>query len=121
MTSKTVLLAETDPALRDLISLGLQRQGYVVTTAQSRDDILAGFQGEPPHYLLLNLLLPNANGIDILKMLQEKHLLMATIVIVITSMGFPEVVENAIQAGATDFVVKPFPIEVLLEKLENLF
>ena len=120
MVQKKVLLAETDPALRDLISMGLNRYGYEVSTAQATEDILAGFQGDPPHFLLLNLLLPNANGLDVLKTLQSRHLLMATKVIVITSMGFPEVVQNAVQAGARDFVVKPFPIEVLLEKLESL-
>jgi DNA-binding response OmpR family regulator len=113
-----LLLVEDDPVLRDLISLALQRaSGYQVTAVEDGEQARELFSQLRPQVLLLDILLPRMNGLQLLAHLKEDDLLGDTTVVVISALGYQEVIEQAIAAGARDFLVKPFDVETLLERL----
>lgn len=121
-TEKTLLLVEDEPALRDLIALILEHQvGCRVVTAGDGEEALKTFESVRPQAVVLDILLPYINGLDLLRRLNDQGDLEQTGVIVISALGYPEIVRQAVTAGARDFLVKPFDPELLAERVKSLF
>jgi two-component system response regulator DctR len=70
--------------------------------------------------LLLDLFLPQQNGIELLQQLRAAGLLAHTAVVVISGLGFSEVVQQAVQSGAQDFLVKPIDTDQLVERVNKV-
>jgi two-component system response regulator (stage 0 sporulation protein A) len=114
-----ILLVEDEPTLRDLIALVLGQQSDLeVATAENGLEALALFQeSQPPEVLILDILLPQMNGLQLLTQLNEKDLLSHTGTIVISALGYGEIVQQAVAAGARYFLVKPFDSDLLLQRI----
>jgi DNA-binding response OmpR family regulator len=117
---QAILIVEPDRLVRDLMALAVERQEHPVITAGSWPEALALIQQEPPQLILLSMLLPEINGIDALQTLKSRGLLEKTRVIVVTALGYREVVERAVEAGASEFIVKPFDTGLLVEKVRKV-
>jgi CheY-like chemotaxis protein len=115
-----LLLVEDDPMLRDLIRLVLEQQGlFDVATAQNGIEALEKFQEQPPDVLLLDILLPKMNGLELLRRLQSEQRLGKTRVFVLSGLGYQEIIQQALAAGAGEFLVKPFDVGLLMERLNR--
>ena len=101
-----VLLVEDDSFLRDLISQKLKKEGFIVIEAVDGEESLKKAATENPHIILLDLILPGADGFDILKKLKEDPSVSKIPVIVLSNLGQKEDVEKGIRLGATDYLVK---------------
>jgi DNA-binding response OmpR family regulator len=113
-TPDTILIVDDDPPLTDLITLVLSDlQDCQVVTARSGPEALVLCSSLRPKVMLLDILLPQMNGLDLLREMKSRGLLDKLQVIVISGLGYREVVQQAIQMGAKDFIVKPFDIQVL--------
>ncbi len=121
----TILIIEDDPITRDLVKMILKRMNAGET---EKFGIIAAYDGveglevlrqNPQRLILLDILLPNMNGLDFLKQAKSEGLLEATPVIVISALGYREIVQQALGAGATDFVVKPFSSDRLVERVKR--
>lgn len=103
---------------RDILSVlqrGLQRRGYEVTACADGESALRAFAREKPDLVILDLLLPDADGIDLCYEMQEAS---DVPVIMLTSRdGLSDRVEG-LRAGADDYVVKPFAMEELVARIE---
>ena len=117
----TLLLAEDNGALRDLLVLALSQAGWQVTCAQDGAEALELAQRCPPQVMLLDILLPKISGLDVLRLLKKQTGFEQLPAIIMSELAFRETVEQAIAAGAQDFVVKPFDLQVLLEKAQKAF
>ena len=115
----TVLILEPDNALRDLVSLALRREGYQVVTATDWMDAMGLLQQHRPQVMLLAGLLPLINGIDFLRYCKSQGWIEQTAVILISALGYREIVHKAKASGAADFLVKPVDIGVLLDKVKK--
>lgn len=115
-----ILLVESDRTLSDLITLTLQRNGYNIKRAGSLKEASEIFKRSRPLLVILDLFVPDGSGLEFLKEIKTSRRIIRPLVIVITSFGFQEVVEEAINAGAKDFILKPFDIDVLSQKVNNL-
>ncbi len=117
----TVLVIEDDHPLRDLISLvlihGLNCQ---VVTADNGIDGLALYAELRPQVIILDILLPQMNGLDFLRQLRQETPHGDCVIFVISGLGYREVVQQAIELGATDFLVKPFDIQVLAKRVAEV-
>jgi CheY-like chemotaxis protein len=100
----------------------LVRSGYAVTPAASAPAALAAVESGAarPELVLLDLFLPQINGLMLLASLRQIAGLETVPVIVLSTLGFPEIVEQAIAAGAQDFLLKPFDPELLAEKVSRI-
>jgi DNA-binding NtrC family response regulator len=117
MSSSTILLVEDTPSLARLYQQYLDGEGADVTAVGTGKEALKARNAETPGVVLLDLRLPDMDGLDILKEIQAREL--PSEVVVITAHGSINVAVEAMRAGAHDFLVKPFNAERLLVTVRN--
>jgi DNA-binding response OmpR family regulator len=115
----TLLLAEDNNTLRDLLRLAFSQAGWQVTCARDGLEALELARRCQPQVMLLDILLSKISGLDILHRLKRQAEFERLPVIIMSELAFRETVEQAIAAGAQDFVVKPFDLQVLLDKAQK--
>lgn len=110
-----VMVVDDSPDILSIVQRGLQRRGYEVVACSDGESALKAFSREIPDLVVLDLLLPDADGIDLCYQLQE---VAEVPVIMLTSRdGVSDRVEG-LRAGADDYVVKPFAMEELVARIE---
>lgn len=112
-----VLLVEDTPSLSMVYQSVLKKVGLDVTAVYSARDALSTFAKQPTRVVLLDLMLPDGNGLDVLRDIHLKS--PETRVLVITSDGSINRAVEAMRGGAFDFLVKPFDDRRLLGAVEN--
>jgi DNA-binding response OmpR family regulator len=112
-----VLIVEPERALRDLLALRLLRLGCDVLLAEDGAEALELMQARQPHLVVLDLFLPRLNGLAVLE--QWRTLTKRPPVIVLSSLGFREIVQRALAAGVSDFLLKPVDLERLSEQVRR--
>lgn len=117
MTSRNILLVEDTPSLQRVYKSALRSAGYEVILANTGAEGLARFRETDPAVVILDLILPDRSGLDIM---QELLALRPGIpVIAITANASTNKAVEAMRAGAHDFLVKPFNAQRLLNAVEN--
>ncbi|MFD4832986.1 response regulator [Streptomyces uncialis] len=105
-----VLLIEDDPSVREGVELGLRRRGHEVRTAATGEAGLAALAEFQPDLLLLDLMLPGVNGVEVCRRVREDSQLP---IIMLTARGDDFDVVIGLEAGADDYIVKPARTEVI--------
>jgi len=108
----TVLIVDDESAIRESLQTLLELEGYAVETACDGEEGLAKLAEHPYDLVLLDFAMPERNGIEVLREIRERDVDLA--VIMITAYGTVENAVNAMQAGATNFIQKPWDNEKLL-------
>jgi two-component system, repressor protein LuxO len=112
-----ILIVEDSPALAYTYSEYLKSTACRISLEETGAGALAALSRAPPHVMLLDLGLPDMDGMEILRKLGEEK--MPTAVIVVTAQGAIEVAIAAMRCGAYDFLVKPFSAERLQVTVHN--
>ena len=111
---KRVLLVEDDPRLRQPLTLTLQAKGYDVAAVGTGRDALAAVAGERPDLIVLDLGLPDMDGLQVLQHLRPG----LTVPILVLSARDSETEKvRLLDAGANDYVTKPFGMQELLARV----
>jgi DNA-binding NtrC family response regulator len=113
----SVLIIDDEAAIRESLETLLEMEGYDVQSAATADEGLTRIGSRPYDLVLLDLALPDRNGIDLLAELHVHDPNLA--VIMITAYGTVENAVKAMQAGATNFVQKPWDNEKLLADIRT--
>jgi DNA-binding response OmpR family regulator len=113
-----LLLIEDNAQLRDAIAQYLREANFIVDTAASGDDGLWAATENPYDAVLLDLMLPMVDGMEILRRLRKKENLVHILVISARD-GLEDRLE-ALNAGADDYLVKPFPLSEALARIRAL-
>jgi DNA-binding NtrC family response regulator len=108
----TVLIVDDEAAIRESLQTLLELEGYEVDLASDGAEGLARLAERPYDLVLLDFAMPERNGIEVLQDIRERDADLA--VIMITAYGTVENAVNAMQAGATNFIQKPWDNEKLL-------
>ncbi|RKR83608.1 response regulator receiver domain-containing protein [Mucilaginibacter gracilis] len=114
---KRIMIADDDPGIVDAIEMTLTFEGYDVVTTLTGDTIIS-MSDNFPDLLLLDVWMSGHDGRDICKLLKMKSETSNIPVIMISAS--PELKRSATEAGADDFLEKPFNIDELLNKIELL-
>ena len=115
---KTVLIADDIPYVRKTLRQILQNRGYrVVGEADNGDDAVRLYFETRPDLVIMDLVMPRMNGIDATRVILKRDP-EATIVI-LSAMTQENLVTEAIQAGAKDYVVKPFQTDEVMRILQE--
>lgn len=103
-----VLIVEDNPDICEVLSEILERSGHVPIVAANGITGLDAVAAQSPDVILLDLSMPFMDGMRVLKILKADRRFRATPVIVITANVDPELLQNALSAGAADAIVKPW-------------
>ena len=112
-----LLLLEDEVSVREAFALRLRDQGYVVQTAESGEEALSLLRTFEPDVLVVDLVMPNLSGLDVLT--RVKQLSPELPVIVLTARGTVKDAVEAMQLGAFDFVAKSIDMDDLLHTLRR--
>ena len=120
-TSKSILIIEDDRFLSSMYAEKFSLEGFLVRTAL---DGLSGVKlaaSEPPDLILLDILMPQMDGLTVLKRVRANAATARTPIVMLTNLSQPEQVKRAMELGANDYLVKAhfIPSEVV-EKVRNL-
>ncbi|MGD0161085.1 MAG: sigma-54 dependent transcriptional regulator [Candidatus Sulfotelmatobacter sp.] len=116
MPYSTLIIDDEELTLRT-ISRGLRQEGFEVFTALSGEDGLKLFHDEQPDLILLDIVLPGIDGIEVLRQIKEAK--PNAIVIVMSAYHLVERAVEAMKVGAFDYLVKPFPLDDMMTVLER--
>ncbi|MCK5345899.1 MAG: response regulator, partial [Candidatus Heimdallarchaeota archaeon] len=114
---RTILIVDDSIVIRKMVEIALEDEELVLKTAVSGRDGLDKIDSIKPDLVILDLMLPDINGIDILKTIKAS---LKIPVIMLSGKDSPQMVENAKNAGADAFLPKPFKDEDLKEKINTL-
>jgi sigma-B regulation protein RsbU (phosphoserine phosphatase) len=104
-----VLIAEDDPVSRRLLHAALIKWGYDVTvTAHGREAWQALQDPDPPPLLILDWLMPEMDGTEVCRRVRHSPVHQSAYIILLTSRGSKEDIVQGLEAGADDYVTKPF-------------
>ncbi|MBV8719830.1 MAG: response regulator [Chloroflexi bacterium] len=117
--AKYVLVVEDDDLIRDLLELALTEADYSVATASGGVQALESMRTRLPDLLLLDLMMPDMNGWELLRHMAMSRDLAAIPVLVVSAAG-ANALRQAQDLGAPVFLPKPFNIEDLLLAVEQL-
>jgi DNA-binding NtrC family response regulator len=115
--SKTVLIVDDDPAQRRLLQAAVERQGFATRTAEDGEQAIAQAMDPAVDVMLLDLIMPGVSGMEALAAIRLKREDLP--VVVLTASGGIDTVVKAMQAGATDFFVKPASPERVMVSIRN--
>jgi len=115
-----ILIAEDEPFIVESLSFLLKREGYDVEAVDTGSQALAALQASPPDLLLLDIMLPETNGFDVLRRVRASEALAALPVMVLTAKGQEADRKRMQELGADDFVTKPFSNRDLVERVAAL-
>lgn len=107
-----ILVVDDEEDLRRLLSDGLRLEGYQVAVASSGREALALVEQEPPDLIILDLIMPEMNGIETLKRMRERGV--TAKVVILTAYGTAEQVREAVALGVREFIGKPFDLDRLV-------
>jgi DNA-binding response OmpR family regulator len=111
MAGRRVLVVDDEPMVRDVLERYLQLEGFEVATAGDGEAALSCFAEDPPHLVLLDLMLPRIDGLEVFRRMREAG---PTPVIMLTARGAETDRIVGLELGADDYVTKPFsPREVI--------
>ena len=116
MTS--VLVADDDRDIRELISFKLTAAGYDVVTASDGDEALAQVIALRPDIAVLDVMMPGKSGTEVLRAVREHADVAKTCVILLTAKAQEGDVASGFALGADDYVVKPFSPRELLSRVQ---
>lgn len=120
VNTKDVLIVEDDTAILEVLVELLKFKGYNVRTAVNGVKGLAAIEKKIPNLLLLDIMMPEMNGFELLKRIRSKQKTELLPVIILTAKVDLESQITGLSLGADDFIVKPFEFDVLDLKIKNL-
>ncbi len=113
-----VLVVEDEPDIRDLVVLHLEREGFRVRTARSGAEALKQVKAAPPDLIVLDLMLPELNGLEVCRRLRQDRSTTSIPVIMLTARGDETDRVVGLELGADDYVSKPFSPKELVARVK---
>ncbi|MFA6173530.1 MAG: response regulator [Kiritimatiellales bacterium] len=113
MTKTNILIIEDEEDIRELVKYNLQRENFDVLEAESGEDGLKLVERVMPDLILLDLMLPGKDGLEICRMLKRNARTQNIPVVMMTARGEESDIITGLELGADDYIVKPFSPKVL--------
>lgn len=109
-----ILIVEDDEGISDFVNAELTHEGYTTCTAFNGREAIAVYEKEKPDMILLDVMIPELSGLEVLRRIRKTS---EVPVIIVTARGETYDKVNGLNAGADDYISKPFEIEELLARM----
>lgn len=118
---KNILIVEDDDFLRALVRKKLLSEGFNVFEAVDGEKGIEAIKNKKPDLVLLDLLLPNVDGFEVLSQTKSDSDVLGTPIIILSNLGQQEDIERALKLGASDFLIKSqFDIDQVVDKIKSI-
>ncbi len=117
MAGQRILVVDDEPQILEVLKLYLSRDGFRVATAADGEAALAAFEHQTPDLVLLDLMLPRGDGLEVFRRIRAKR---ATPVIMLTAKGDELDRVLGLEMGADDYIVKPFSPREVIARVKNV-
>lgn len=117
MAKESLLIVEDEEDIQELLAYHLQREGYTVRIANTGEEGLRQVRRQPTDLVLLDLMLPGIDGLEICRTLRADPATRALPIIMVTARGEESDIVTGLELGADDYVTKPFNHKVLIARV----
>jgi two-component system phosphate regulon response regulator PhoB len=118
MPQAHILVIDDEPDILELIRYNLAKQGYEVTCVPSGAEALTKLRWQHPDLVVLDLMLPDVDGLDVCKTMKRDTQMAHIPIIMLTARGEEVDVVTGLELGADDYLTKPFSPRVLLARIK---
>src|SRR5947199_10076852 len=115
-----VLLVDDDPQVREVVRINLEMEGYTVREAANAEEGLAAVDDDAPDLILLDVMMPQVDGWEMLRRVQERHGIGSIPVVMFSGQLESSAERQAEERGAQGFVGKPFDLRTLIDQTKQI-
>ena len=117
MKKKKILVVDDEEDILELVRYNLSREGYEVTCASSGEDGLKAARNELPDLIVLDLMLPGIDGLEVARLLKNDNSTKNIPVIMLTAKGEEADIVTGLELGADDYITKPFSPRIMIARI----
>jgi two-component system response regulator MtrA len=110
-----IMVVDDDQDLAEMLGIVLTGEGYEVNLVSRGDEVITAFESQTPDLILLDIMLPGIDGVQVCKLIREKSMVP---IVMLTAKGETQDVVAGLEAGADDYMVKPFNPAELVARLK---
>lgn len=118
MARENILVVEDEEDILELVIYNLAKEGYTVSGVGSGEEAIKRIRSKPPDLVLLDLMLPGLDGLEVCKMLKSDAKTKAIPVTMLTAKGEEADIVTGLELGADDYITKPFSPRVLSARVK---
>ncbi len=115
-----LLILEDDPIIAELFGTLFGFEGYETKVAETVVDGIRSLEADPPNVILLDLMMPNASGLEFCRYLRQELTTPHVPIVVVSAKNTPQDIDEAIDAGADAYLTKPVPNRHLVDTVQSL-
>lgn len=119
--AKKVLVADDEPDILEILQYNLKAEGYEVFTAKDGDDALQKAKHLKPDLIILDIMMPKKNGVEVCEILRSQPSFRDTLIIFLTALNDESSQMNGFEKGADDYINKPISPKLLMSRVNALF
>jgi two-component system alkaline phosphatase synthesis response regulator PhoP len=118
---KKILVADDEPDILEIIQYNLRGAGYEVYTAKDGDDALQKVKQLKPDLIILDIMMPKKNGMEVCEILRSQPMYKDTLIIFLTALNDESSQMKGFDTGADDYINKPISPKLLMSRVNALF
>ena len=120
MGKPTILVVDDEEDILELVKLHLSREGFTVVLAETGEQALKLVQTQPPGLVVLDLMLPGVDGLDVCKRMKADPRTRQIPIVMLTAKGEEADIVTGLELGADDYMTKPFSGKVLVARIRRI-
>ena len=120
MANERILIVDDEEDVLELVRYNLERNGYHIETATSGEQALAKTKKRLPDLIILDLMLPGIDGLEVCKILKSEVKTEGIPIVMLTAKGEEADIVTGLELGADDYVTKPFSPKILIARVRRL-
>jgi Response regulators consisting of a CheY-like receiver domain and a winged-helix DNA-binding domain len=120
MARETILIVEDEEEIQELLQYNLSKDGFRSVSVLSGEDAIKKVRAEHYDCILLDLMLPGMDGLDVCRALKKDEKTRSIPVIMLTAKGEEPDIVTGLELGADDYIVKPFSPKVLIARIKTV-
>ena len=115
-----ILIIEDEKDIGELVKFNLENLGYEITLANNGESGLELARKNKHDLILLDLMLPGIDGLDVCRIIKADTHINQTPVIMVTALGQEENIVKGLESGADDYITKPFSFKILYARIKSV-